>query len=163
MKNLSYLSTFLIVLLVLSACKNDPASSNPDASIKEMVKDIAKAKTFIIKFKTTVNYKDVKNISTSTQWIDVENDMVAIETESETNMMGEKMKNRDLTIIKNKETWLINLIDKSGFKAGESKLLKENQTDIIKAEDDATFRQKVEASGGKIVGNEKVLGKTALL
>lgn len=81
------------------------------------------------------------------------NDRLAIETESEVNMMGEKGKQRSYHH-KNKETWLINLIDKTGFKAGESKILKENQTDIIKSEDDATFRQKVEANGGKIVGNE---------
>ena len=146
-----------------SACKNESASLNPDATVKEIVKEMEKSKTFIIKYKTVVNYEDTKNVSTSTEWIDLVNDRLAIETESEVNMMGEKRKNKDLTIIKNKETWLINLIDKTGFKAGESKILKENQTDIIKSEDDATFRQKVEANGGKIVGNETFLGKNCIV
>jgi hypothetical protein len=163
MKTIYLLFISIVSLVLVNSCKNDSASSNPDATITEMAKAIAKSKTFIIKYKTEVNYRDVVNVSNSTQWIDVENDRVAIESVSETNMMGEKMKSRDLTIIKNKETWLINLVDKTGFKAGESKLLTGNQTEIIKAEDDATFRQKVEASGGKILQNETFLGKNCIV
>jgi hypothetical protein len=159
-----YLFFILIgALIAINSCKNQTASSNPDSTMQEIARDIARAKTFIIKYKTVVSYKDVKNVSTSIQWIDVENDRVAIESESETNMMGDKMKSKDLTIIKDKETWLINLVDKTGFKAGESKMLNGNQTEFIKSEDDATFRQKIEASGGKIVGNESVLGKKCIV
>lgn len=163
MKTIYLLFISIVSLVLVNSCKNESASLNPDATVKEIVKEMEKSKTFIIKYKTVVNYEDTKNVSTSTEWIDLVNDRLAIETESEVNMMGEKRKNKDLTIIKNKETWLINLIDKTGFKAGESKILKENQTDIIKSEDDATFRQKVEANGGKIVGNETFLGKNCIV
>ncbi|MGE5357177.1 MAG: hypothetical protein ACM3PT_13170 [Deltaproteobacteria bacterium] len=165
MKKLWAYHVILVAITVFASCKNEPASSNTDASGKEKEKteEIVKARTFIVKYKTTVNYKDVINESISTQWIDVENDKVAIETESEIKMMGKKMKNRDLTIIKNNETWLINLIDKSAYKAGKSKLLDQNQSEFIKADSDESFRQKVEASGGKIVGNESVLGKNCIV
>ncbi len=163
MKTIYLLFISIVLLVLVNSCKNESASLNPDATVKEIVKEMEKSKTFIIKYKTVVNYEDTKNVSTSTEWIDLVNDRLAIETESEVNMMGEKRKNKDLTIIKNKETWLINLIDKTGFKAGESKILKENQTEIIKSEDDATFRQKVEANGGKIVGNETFLGKNCIV
>lgn len=158
------LPVIMLVLLglVLSGCKQSSSNMDPDAPMKEDMKDV-KAKTFIIQYKTIVQYKDIQNVSNSTQWIDLENDRVAIENESENNIMGKSMKSRDLTIIKNDEAWLINLEQKTGYKAGKSGILNENQSEIIRAEDDATFRQKIEESGGKIIGKEAVLGKNCLV
>lgn len=157
----------LIIILAIMAihvagCKKKSGNMDPDAPLKEVMKDV-KATTFIIQYKTMVKYKDLENVSSSTQWIDMVNDRVAIETESESNLMGKGMKSHDLTIIVNEEAWLINLEQKTGYKAGKSGILNENKSEIIRAEDDATFRQKVEESGGKIVGEEAVLGKNCLV
>lgn len=150
------------IAIILCGCKQKSGNMDPDAPLKEVMKDV-KASTYIIQYKTVVKYKDLENVSTSTQWIDMANDRVAIETESESNLMGKGMKSHDLTIIVNDEAWLINLEQKTGYKAGKSGILSQNQSEIIRAEDDATFRQKIEESGGKIVGEEAVLGKNCLV
>ncbi|HAQ39245.1 MAG TPA: hypothetical protein DCX89_01775 [Saprospirales bacterium] len=158
-----YFFVFLAtMIIILGGCKQKGGNMDPDAPQKEVMNDV-KAKTYIVQFKTEVRYKDLENVSTSTQWIDMVNDRMAIETESESNLMGKSMKSHDLTIIVNDEAWLINLEQKTGYKAGKSSILNENQSEIIRAEDDATFRQKIEESGGKIVGEEAVLGKNCLV
>jgi len=157
-------SIFLLALLaiLLFACKNESGNINPDKPLKEIAKDV-KAKTFIIQYKTVVKYKDLENVSNSTQWIDMVNDRVAIETVSESNLMGKSMKSHDLTIIKNEEAWLINLVQKTGYNAGKSGILSQNQSEIINTDDDATFRQKIGESGGKIIGDETVLGRKCIV
>lgn len=148
--------------LIMFGCKQKAGNLDPDAPLKEVMKDV-KATTYIVQYKTVVRYKDLENVSSSTQWIDMVNDRVAIETASESNLMGKTMKSHDLTIIVNEEAWLINLEQKTGYKAGKSGILNENKSEIIRAEDDATFRQKIEESGGKILGEEAVLGKNCMV
>jgi hypothetical protein len=151
-----------IMTIILAGCKQKSGNMDPDVPLKEVMKDV-KAKTYIIQYKTVVKYKDLENVSNSTQWIDMVNDRVAIETESESNLMGKSMKSHDLTIIKNEEAWLINLEQKTGYKAGKSGILNQNQSEIINTDDDATFRQKIGESGGKIIGDEKVLGRKCIV
>ncbi|MBK7093997.1 MAG: hypothetical protein IPH57_02615 [Saprospiraceae bacterium] len=102
MKTIYLLFISIVSLVLVNSCKNESASLNPDATVKEIVKEMEKSKTFIIKYKMVVNYEDTKNVSTSTEWIDLVNDRLAIETESEVNMMGEKRKNKDLKEMKSK-------------------------------------------------------------
>lgn len=159
-------SQFLIWIALFAsiiACKNDVNNTGSPSLSKEVPENVLTSKTFIIKYKTEVKYKDASNIATSTQWIDTENDRVTIETESENNLMGKKLKSKDLTIIKGKEAWIIDLYSKTGYYGGESKLLNTSQAEIVQAKDDATFRKKVEESGGQILGSENFLGKKCIV
>ncbi len=159
----SHLFFGIAFFTILIACKNDSIKTETSTLSKDVPENVLTSKTFVIKYKTEVKYKDASNIATSTQWIDTENDRVAIETESENNLMGKKLKSRDLTIIKGKEAWIIDLNSKTGFYGGESKLINASQAEIVQAKDDATFRKKVEESGGKILGSESYLGKKCIV
>lgn len=159
-------SHFFIVIAfftILTACNNDTNKTESSTISKEVPENVLTSKSFIIKYKTEVKYKDASNVATSTQWIDVENNRVAVETESENNLMGEKHKSKDLTIIKGKEAWIIDLNSKTGFYGGESKLFNASQAELVQAKDDPTFRKKVEESGGKILGSESFLGKKCIV
>lgn len=159
----SHLFIGIAFFTFLIACKNDSIKTETTTLSKDVPENVLTSKTFVIKYKTEVKYKDASNIATSTQWIDTENDRVTIETESENNLMGKKLKSRDLTIIKGKEAWIIDLNSKTGFYGGESKLINASQAEIVQAKDDATFRKKVEESGGKILGSESYLGKKCIV
>lgn len=60
MKTIYLLFISIVSLVLVNSCKNESASLNPDATVKEIVKEMEKSKTFIIKYKTVVNYEDTK-------------------------------------------------------------------------------------------------------
>jgi outer membrane lipoprotein-sorting protein len=155
----SHLLIGIAFFTILLACKNDTNKTESSILSKEVPENVLTSKTFVIKYKTEVKYKDASNVSSTTQWIDTGNDRVAIETESENNLKGKKQKSKNLTIIKGNEAWVIDLTTKTGNYGKDSKLTNKSQAEVVHAKDDATFRKKVEESGGKILGSETFLDK----
>jgi len=159
MKKIIYLFIFTIVF---ASCKNDNAKTNADSSIKEVAAEMAGMKTYMIQYKMEMDATGIKSTSLVTQYIDMKNDKSAIETETSGEMMGVKTDEKSLTIIDENWTYIINLKDKTGMKMKNDEV-EDDPMELIKSDDDVTFRQMIEKDGGKIVGNETFLGKKCIV
>ncbi len=159
MKKIIYLFIFTIVF---ASCKNDNAKTNADSSIKEVAAEMAGMKTYMIQYKMEMDATGIKSTSLVTQYIDMKNDKSAIETETSGEMMGVKTDEKSLTIIDENWTYIINLKDKTGMKMKNDEV-EDDPMEMIKSDDDVTFRQMIEKDGGKIVGNETFLGKKCIV
>ncbi len=159
MKKIIYLFIFTIVF---ASCKNDNAKTNADSSIKEVAAEMAGMKTYMIQYKMEMDATGIKSTSLVTQYIDMKNDKSAIETETSGEMMGVKTDEKSLTIIDENWTYVINLKDKTGMKMKNDEV-EDDPMEMIKSDDDVTFRQMIEKDGGKIVGNETFLGKECIV
>jgi outer membrane lipoprotein-sorting protein len=159
MKKIIYLFIFTIVF---ASCKNDNAKTNADSSIKEVAAEMAGMKTYMIQYKMEMDATGIKSTSLVTQYIDMKNDKSAIETETSGEMMGVKTDEKSLTIIDENWTYVINLKDKTGMKMKNDEV-EDDPMEMIKSDDDVTFRQMIEKDGGKIVGNETFLGKKCIV
>jgi len=151
-----------VLTLVLASCGGGGSTISPDSSMSEVAGEMASLKTFIIEYKTTVNTPQMISTSIMTQWIDNENDRHAIHTESENEYMGRKEKQHSLMIMKDGWSYMIDLTKKSGFKSQDMES-DEDPMEMFKSDDDVTFRQMIESEGGKILGNEKFLGKDCIV
>ncbi len=154
-------ATFVIVAALLTSCGGG-TNSNADSKLEDVAKEMAGMKTFMIEYKTTVKSAEMKSTSVMTQWIDNENDRQAIYTESQSEVMGMKNSEKSLMIMKEGWSYMINLNEKSGYKSKDSEM-EDDPTDMLKSEDDVTFRQMIEKEGGKILANEKFLGRDCIV
>lgn len=159
-KTLASASLGLVVVLTTSC--GGGSRTNADSNMEEVAKEMAGMKTCMIEYKTTVNAKEMKSTSIMTQWIDNENDRHAIYTDSQSEVMGMKNSEKSLVIMKEGWSYVINLTGKTGFKSKDGEM-GEDPTDLIKSEDDVTFRQMIEKEGGKILANETFLGKDCIV
>ncbi|MHC1777902.1 MAG: hypothetical protein AB9834_21055 [Lentimicrobium sp.] len=159
-KTLSRASSVIVVAL-LTSCGGG-TNTNADSKMEEVAKEMAGMKTYMIEYKTSVKSAEMKSTSVMTQWIDNENDRQAIYTESQSEVMGMKNSEKSLMIMKEGWSYIINLTDKTGFKLKDSEM-EDDPTDMIKPEDDVTFRQLIEKEGGKILANETFLGKDCIV
>lgn len=164
MKTLQTIKLMILatLALLLTSCGGGGTNANADSKMEDVVKEIAGLKTFIIEYKTTVNTPQMISTSIMTQWIDNENDRHAIHTESENEYMGRKEKQHSLMIMKDGWSYMIDLTNKSGFKSKDMES-DEDPTEMFKSDDDVTFRQMIESEGGKILGNEKFLGRDCIV
>lgn len=162
MKTQIFILGAIAALLLSCGQKSSKNASNPDATAKEMAQEIADTKSYQVDYKITMDMQGMKSTTISKQWIDVKNNKMVMETETETDMMGQKSKENSLTIGKDGDTYIINLINKTGIKmkADENE---ENPMNNIKPDDNETFRQMIEKEGGKIIGNEDFLGKNCIV
>jgi outer membrane lipoprotein-sorting protein len=151
-----------VLTLILASCGGGGSNTNADSKIEDVVKEKAGMKTFMIEYKTSVNSAEMKSTSMMTQWIDNENDRQAIYTDSQSEIMGMKNSEKSLMIIKEGWSYIINLNDKTGFKSKDTEM-EDDPTDLIKPEDDITFRQMIEQDGGKILASETFLGKDCIV
>jgi len=163
MKKMSLKATYVLAAttLLLTSCGGG-TTINADSKASDIAAEMASMKSFAIVYKTTVNAPEMKSTSTMKQWIDVANNRHAVETESVSEMMG--MKNTDKSLMISKDGWsyMINLMDKTGFKSKDM-ADGEDPTELIKPENNETFRQMIEKEGGKIIGNETYLGKDCIV
>lgn len=159
-KSLSSASSVIVVAL-LTSCGGG-TNTNADSKMEEVAKEMAGMKTFMIEYKTSVKSAEMKSTSVMTQWIDNENDRQAIYTESQSDVMGMKNSEKSLMIMKEGWSYIINLTDKTGFKSKDTEM-EDDPTDMIKPEDNVTFRQMIEKEGGKILANESFLGKDCIV
>lgn len=155
------IATFGFSFAVLSSCGGG-TKTNADSKIEDVAKEMAGIKTFIIEYKTTVDAQDMKSTSIMTQWIDNEHDRQAVYTETQSEMMGMKNMDKSMMIMKDGWSYIINLTNKTGFKSKDGEL-GEDPTDMIKSDNDVTFRQMIEKEGGKILSNETFLGKDCMV
>lgn len=164
MKTLQTIKLMILatLALLLTSCGGGGTNTNADSKMEDVAKEIAGLKTFIIEYKTTVNTPQMISTSIMTQWIDNENDRHAIHTESENEYMGRKEKQHSLMIMKDGWSYMIDLTNKSGFKSKDMES-DEDPTEMFKSDDDVTFRQMIESEGGKILGNEKFLGRDCIV
>lgn len=159
-KSLSSASSVIVVAL-LTSCGGG-TNTNADSKMGEVAKEMSGMKTFMIEYKTSVKSAEMKSTSIMTQWIDNENDRQAIYTESQSDVMGMKNSEKSLMIMKEGWSYIINLTDKTGFKSKDTEM-EDDPTDMIKPEDNVTFRQMIEKEGGKILANESFLGKDCIV
>lgn len=153
----------LLGAIILSCgTKSTQNASNPDANVKDVAEALASAKTYYIEYVTKMEAEGTKSTTLMKQWVDVENGLIAMESETENEMMGQKTKMNSLMINNEKGGYVINLDEKTGFKMNND-LEDENPTDNIKPEDAETFRQMIESEGGKVLGNEDFLGKNCIV
>ena len=109
-----------------------------------------------------MNVQGMKTSSVMTQYIDIENDKFAMETETSSDIMGTKTNEKSLMINDKEYSYIINPTQKTGMKM-KSDEAEENPMDLIKSQEDQTFKQMIEKEGGKIVGNETFLGKNCIV
>lgn len=162
MKTKIFLLALTATILLSCGSKNTQNASNPDANVKEVAEALASAKTYYIEYVTKMEAEGVKSTSLMKQWVDVQNNLIAMESQTENEMMGQKTKMNSLMINNEKGGYVINLDEKTGFKMsndGDD----ENPADDLKPEDPETFRQMIESEGGKILGNENFLGKNCIV
>lgn len=159
-KTLASASLGLMVALMTSC--GGGTNTNADSKMEEVAKEMAGMKTFMIEYKTSVKSAEMTSTSVMTQWIDNEHDRQAIYTDSRSEVMGMKNNEKSLMIMKEGWSYMINLTEKTGFKSKDSEL-DDDPTDLIKSEDDVTFRQMIEKEGGKILANESFLGKDCIV
>lgn len=155
-----------IMTLVLFSCgqKGSKTASDPDATTKEMAKELADAKTYYIAYKTVLGAQGMKTETLSKHWVDIKNDKMVIESETKSDMNGQKSTQSGLVISKDGVTYIINLADKTGMKmSDEDEEDSDDPANDIKPEDEETFRQSIEKEGGKIIGNETFLGKNCIV
>ena len=159
MKNLFLI---LISALAIVACKKSDSKLTADSTVKEVAKEIANMNSYIIEYKQEMNVQGMKSSSVMTQYIDIENNKFAMETETSSDIMGTKTNEKSLTINDKEYTYIINHNQKTGMKM-KSDEAEENPMDLIKSQEDQTFKQMIEKEGGKIVGNETFLGKNCIV
>lgn len=159
MKNLFLI---LISALAIVACKKSDSKLTADSTVKEVAKEIANMNSYIIEYKQEMNVQGMKSSSVMTQYIDIENNKFAMETETSSDIMGTKTNEKSLTINDKEYTYIINPNQKTGMKM-KSDEAEENPMDLIKSQEDQTFKQMIEKEGGKIVGNETFLGKNCIV
>ncbi|MEA5109868.1 MAG: hypothetical protein VB072_05515 [Lentimicrobium sp.] len=148
--------------LFLTSCGGGGSNINPDSKMSEVAGEMAGMKTYMIEYKSTLSSNEINSVTKTVQWVDTENDRYAFFSESESNYMGEKQTDNSLMIMKDGYSYIINLKDKTGFKTKDGELEEDPTADIM-PEDDVTFRQMIEAEGGKILGNEKFLGRDCIV
>ena len=159
MKNLFLI---LISALAIVACKKSDSKLTADSTVKEVAKEIANMNSYIIEYKQEMNVQGMKSSSVMTQYIDIENNKFAMETETSSDIMGTITNEKSLMINDKEYSYIINPTQKTGMKM-KSDEAEENPMDLIKSQEDQTFKQMIEKEGGKIVGNETFLGKNCIV
>ena len=162
MKTLRFLTMAISAITLFASCNNSTTTSNADDKMKDIAGDMASMKSYIIEYKTVMSVPQMKSITTMTQWIDVGNDKFVMESATETEMMGTKQSSKSLMIEDGEWSYMIDLEAKTGYKSksGESE---DDPKDLIKSDDEVTFRQMIEKEGGKILANETFLGKDCIV
>jgi hypothetical protein len=162
MNTLRFLTLATLAITMLASCNSSTTTSNADDKMKDIAGEVVSMKSYIIEYKTVMSMPQMKSITTMTQWIDSSKDRFAMESTSETEMMGTKQSSKSLMIEDGEWSYMIDMMAKTGYKSkgGEAD---DDPTDLIKSDDDVTFRQMIEKEGGKILANETFLGKDCIV
>jgi hypothetical protein len=130
--------------------------------MEDVANEMASTKSYMIEYKSIVNAPEMKSTSVTTTWIDNTNDRQAVFTDTESEVMGRKQGGKSLMIMKDGWSYVIDLTQKTGFKSKDDEM-DESTMEIKETEDDVTFRQMIESEGGKVVGNDKILGRDCIV
>ncbi len=162
MKKLRFLTLAILAVTMFASCNSSSTTTNADDKMKDIAGDMASMKSYIIEYKTVMDMPQMKSTTTMTQWIDSSKDKFAMESASETEMMGTKQNSKSLMIDDGEWSYMIDLDAKTGYKS-KSGEADDSPTDMIKSDDEVTFRQMIEKEGGKILANETFLGKDCIV
>lgn len=162
MKTFKLLTLAVLAITLILSCNNSSTKSNSDDKMKDIATDIASMKSYVIEYKTVMSSPQMKSTTIMTQWIDTGKDKFAMESASETEMMGTKKSSKSLTIEDGEWSYMIDLDAKTGYKSKSSEA-EDDPKAMIKSDDDVTFRQMIEKEGGKILANETFLGKDCIV
>ena len=155
-------ATLSLATVLLTSCGGNGSNTTADSKIADVVEEMAATKSYMIEYKTTVNAPEMKSTAVTTTWIDNTNDRQAVFTDTESEVMGRKQGGKSLMIMKDGWSYVIDLTQKTGFKSKDDEM-DESTMEIKETEDDVTFRQMIESEGGKIVGNDKILGRDCIV
>jgi len=162
MKKIKFLAFAILIATIAISCNNSSSTSNADDKMKDVAAETASMKSYIIEYKMVMSAEQVKSTSTTTQWIDSSKDKFAMESATVTEMMGTKQSSRSLIIEDGEFSYMIDLDAKTGYKS-KSGEADDSPTDMIKSDDEVTFRQMIEKEGGKILANETFLGRDCIV
>lgn len=162
MRTIKLLSVALIALVIGFSCKNKNSSADADDKMKDIASELADMKTYVIDYISTINAEGYISTTKTTQWMDMGKDLLAIESTTETEMMGNTQISNSLIIVDKDWNYNIDLDKKSGYKLKNDES-EDSPADKILSDDDVTFRQMIEKEGGVILGNETFLGKNCIL
>lgn len=152
-----------LAFFVLYGCKNNNSSITADSSAADIAEEIAGMSSMVVSYKTTMQSEGMKSVISSIQWIDMKNDRFATEMLTETEMAGTKTKESSLLIQTDGWEYILKPDEKTGIKMKGGETEDGDPTPGIKPENEETFRQVVEKEGGKIAGNETLLGKNCIV
>lgn len=161
-QRLLFLAAISIAILLFS-CKNNSIPDDASKVIEQMVMDTAKIKTLTIKYETLTSQGDIITEGKLAKWIDVTNRRIAVEVVSQEDRDDAESGSRQVSIIKNGQSWVLNYDDRTGFSAPQAQLPMEIQDEFIRSYTDETFRQYLEETGGRILKNERILGKDCVV
>lgn len=162
MKTIKLLSIAIIALLIGFACKNKNSAADADDKMKDIAEEMVDMKTYIIEYTTTMNVEEYKSVTKTTQWMDVSKDLLAMESTSETEVMGNTQVSKSLIITDKEWSYTIDLENKTGLKSKNDDS-EDSPSEKILSDDEITFRQMIEKEGGVILGNETFLGKNCII
>ncbi len=162
MKTIKLLSIAIIALLIGFACKNKNSAADADDKMKDIAEKMVDMKTYIIEYTTTMNVEEYKSVTKTTQWMDVSKDLLAMESTSETEIMGNTQVSKSLFITDKEWSYTIDLENKTGLKSKNDDS-EDSPSEKILSDDEMTFRQMIEKEGGVILGNETFLGKNCII
>jgi len=162
MKTFKLLTLAVLAITLIASCNSSSTKSNADDKMKDIAGDMASMKSYVIEYKTIMSTPQMKSTTIMTQWIDSSKDKSAMESASETEMMGAKQSSKSLTIEDGEWSYVIDLDAKTGYKS-KSGQAEDDPKDMIKSDDDVTFRQMIEKEGGKILANETFLDKDCIV
>jgi len=164
MKKAKTIFLAIIAGIAMTACGggSKPSTTDADSTIKQMEAELAGLKSYILKAVIHAGEEGYKLTNTMTIWQDLENEKSASELESVIESFGHKQTTKMLYIEDSEWTYAINLQTNTGSKTRSTK----GEFDMFDKElidDDMTFRQMIEEEGGRIVGNEVILGKNCIV
>lgn len=162
MKTIKFLSIAVIALVIGFSCKNKNSAADADTKMKDIAEEMVNMKTYIIEYTTTMNVEGYKSVSKTTQWMDVSKDLLAMESTSETEVMGNTQVSKSLIITDKEWSYTIDLENKTGLKSKNDDS-EDSPSEKILSDDEVTFRQMIEKEGGVIIGNETFLGKNCII
>jgi outer membrane lipoprotein-sorting protein len=161
MKNYKLLLYLSIAFLVVS-CNKPNSSTNADSTAKEMATEISGMKTAMLEYKTSMKAEGITSISSMKQWMDLKKDKLRVETETTTEMNGSNTTMQSIMINTDGFSYIINPQTNTAIKMNSSEN-DDNPAEMIKSEDEKTFRQMIEAEGGKVIANEEFLGRNCIV
>lgn len=162
MKTINFLSIAVIALFIGFSCKNKNSAADADTKMKDIAEEMADMKTYIIEYTTTMNVEEYKSVTKTTQWMDVSKDLLAMESITETEVMGNTQVSKSLIITDKEWSYTLDLENRTGLKSKNDDT-EDSPSEKILSDDEVTFRQMIEKEGGVILGNETFLGKNCII
>ncbi len=153
-----------VMTLFISCDKKieDNYRSDPESTVHELREALGRSKTYMIQYEVVNRVENAVGTTLSTQWVDVKNDKMVMESSTETVQNGYSEKHEALTISDKGMFYMINLSDRTGMKSPTDYSYNDMMNEDSE-ESRMTFRAMIEQDGGRVLGNEEYLGLDCLV